>query len=215
MDHRPELTASVEALDRGFWGFVDSMEVRQYGRLASGQDTGGERDSVQPEDDSTASESHPLRIGRARLSDSAGEDDGIGVRMAERATGYKQGEEPVYDCPIRPENGGVQPAGRAQAHLEYKKTKKTKVLRLRGLAPSTRGAAVKKPYGQKPVMGHRKRRSSGRILRPAQHLPSVSEGDMTQADEMGDAGQDDGFVEGLDEQMRKKMRRKGEFMCHS
>lgn len=209
-----ELSASVDALDRGFWGFADSMEIRQNYRLAaSGQDTGGERDSVHPEDDSTASESHPLSMGRAQLSDSGGEDVGIEVGLAERAASHKHGVEPVYDCPFRPENG--QLAGRAQLNVEYKKAKKSKALRFRGLALSTRGAAVKKPCGQKPVVGLRKRRPSGRILRAAQHLPSVSEGDMTQADEMGDAGQDDGFVEGLDEQMRKKMRRKGEFMCHS
>lgn len=214
MEPMAELSASVDTLDRGFWGFADSMEIRQNYRVAaSGQDTGGERDSVQPEEDSTASESHPLGVRRAQLSDSGGEDDGVEVGLGDRAAPHKHGVEPVYDLPFRPENG--QLAGRGQPNVESKKAKKSKAPRFRGLGLSTRGSAVKKPYGQKqPVVGLRKRRPSGRVLRAAQHLPSVSEGDMNQADEMGDAGQDDGFVEGLDEQMKKKMRKKGEVMHH-
>ena len=214
MDHTGDLSASVDTLDRGFWGFADSIEIRQNYRLAvtpSGQETGGERDSVHPEDDSTASESHPPgMLRRAQLSDSGGEDDGIEAG-ADRVAAHKHGGEPVYDIPIRPENG--QMVGRAQSNVESKKSKKSKAPRFRGLALSARGGggSVKKPYGQKPVLGVRKRRPSGRVvLRASQHLPSVSEGDMTQADEMGDAGQDDGFMEGLDEQMRKRMRRKSE-----
>ena len=131
MDHTGDLSASVDTLDRGFWGFADSIEIRQNYRLAvtpSGQETGGERDSVHPEDDSTASESHPPgMLRRAQLSDSGGED----------VAAHKHGGEPVYDIPIRPENG--QMVGRAQSNVESKKSKKSKAPRFRGLALSARG----------------------------------------------------------------------------
>ena len=58
----------------------------------------------------------------------------------------------------------------------------------------------------------RKRRFSGRTIRPIQ-LPNTvasEEGDMAQADEMGDGeGKDDGFVDGGEAVKRRSKKRTG------
>ena len=61
----------------------------------------------------------------------------------------------------------------------------------------------------------RKRRLSGRLARPPQLSNASEEGDMAQADEMGEGeGRDDGFVDG-GEAVRKRNRKKpGEGMSH-
>ncbi len=54
----------------------------------------------------------------------------------------------------------------------------------------------------------RKRRLSGRLARPPQLSNASEEGDMAQADEMGEGeGRDDGFVDG-GEAIRKRNRKK-------
>ncbi len=54
----------------------------------------------------------------------------------------------------------------------------------------------------------RKRRLSGRLARPPQLSNASEEGDMAQADEMGEGeGRDDGFVDG-GEAVRKRNRKK-------
>lgn len=60
----------------------------------------------------------------------------------------------------------------------------------------------------------RKRRLSVRLARPAQVSSVSEEGDMAQADEMGEGeGRDDGFVEGLDPVGRRRnKKRSGEFV---
>ncbi len=56
--------------------------------------------------------------------------------------------------------------------------------------------------------GSRKRRLSGRLARPPQLSNASEEGDMAQADEMGEGeGRDDGFVDG-GEAIRKRNRKK-------
>ena len=55
----------------------------------------------------------------------------------------------------------------------------------------------------------RKRRLSVRLARPAQVLSVSEEGDMAQADEMGEGeGRDDGFVEGLDSVGRRRNKKR-------
>ena len=60
----------------------------------------------------------------------------------------------------------------------------------------------------RPVNTTRKRRLSGRLARPPQLSNASEEGDMAQADEMGEGeGRDDGFVDG-GEAVRKRNRKK-------
>ena len=62
----------------------------------------------------------------------------------------------------------------------------------------------------RPTPASRKRRFSGRVLRAP--LSNASEGDMAQADEMGEGeGRDDGFVDCL-EGVKKKGKKRSEFV---
>ena len=204
MAYKPDATKSKDTIDKHFWGFVDSTELRRGGY--SGLDTGGEVDSVHPEDDSTASEGNDRRLNLQlfKISDSGGEDFGADLTLG-RANRIPNGSvEPLYDIPMRTEES-------THHHADPKRvksvTKKNKNSRLRGLV--TRGVGKKVQKQGMHMVGHRKRRPSGRVLRTPQHLPSVSEGDMAQADEMGDGGVDDGFVETSEDQPRKKIKKKG------
>ena len=60
----------------------------------------------------------------------------------------------------------------------------------------------------RPSPASRKRRLSGRLARPPQLSNASEEGDMAQADEMGEGeGRDDGFVD-CQEAVRKRNRKK-------
>lgn len=61
----------------------------------------------------------------------------------------------------------------------------------------------------RPSPSSRKRRLSGRMMRPALPANASEEGDMAQADEMGEGeGRDDGFVEGVDPISRRRNKKR-------
>lgn len=85
--------------------------------------------------------------------------------------------------------------------------------RLRTPYPLLRPGKVKPPH-LRPSPS-RKRRLSGRLVRPNQPSNASEEGDMAQADEMGEGeGRDDGFVEGVDPiSRRRNKKRPGMSLC--
>ena len=184
---------SKETLDKGFWGFQNSVKKEKREKIVI-DESAADFDSVQPDDDSTGTD-HEESTQRAERN--PGEDHGIDFNVT---------------------NGGVpQSVGAGSREMasstivDGKKmkgaVKKNKGSRSRGLAiPRVNGG---KKVQQKTVIGHRKRRTSGKMIRVPQHLPSVSEGGMAQADEMGDGGQDDGFVDTSEDVPRRKTKRKG------
>lgn len=89
-----------------------------------------------------------------------------------------------------------------------KASRVSKVERQRMPYPLPRPGKPKVPH-VRPNPASRKRRFSGRVLRAP--LSNASEGDMAQADEMGEGeGKDDGFVDSL-EGVKKKGKKRGEF----
>ncbi len=72
---------------------------------------------------------------------------------------------------------------------------------------------LQRPAGKakyaRPSPSSRKRRLSGRLMRLPQPSNASEEGDMAQADEMGEGeGRDDGFVEGLDPVSRRRNKKR-------
>ena len=78
--------------------------------------------------------------------------------------------------------------------------------RLRAPYPLPR-PSLKAKYSR-PSPSSRKRRLSGRLMRPAQPSNASEEGDMAQAEEMGEEGRDDGFVEGIDPVSRRRIKKR-------
>ena len=73
--------------------------------------------------------------------------------------------------------------------------------------PIPRPGKAKTQYSR-PSPSSRKKRLSGRLMRPPQPANASEEGDMAQADEMGEEGKDDGFVEGLDSINRRRNKKR-------
>ncbi len=79
--------------------------------------------------------------------------------------------------------------------------------------PLPRPSKAKSQY-LRPSPSSRKRRLSGRLLRPCELANASEEGDMAQADEMGEGeGRDDGFVEGCDSINRKRNKKRQGKVC--
>ena len=90
-----------------------------------------------------------------------------------------------------------------------KASRVSKIERQRMPYPPPRPGKPKVPH-VRPTPSSRKRRFSGRVLRAP--LSNASEGDMAQADEMGEGeGRDDGFVDCL-EGIKKKGKKRGEIV---
>lgn len=96
-----------------------------------------------------------------------------------------------------------------------KPTRGMKVDRFRTPYPLPRPPGKGKAQHPRPSPSSRKRRLSGRLMWPSQHSNASEEGDMAQADEMGEGeGRDDGFVEGLDPiSRRRNKKRPGMCVC--
>ena len=79
--------------------------------------------------------------------------------------------------------------------------------------PVPRPGGKAKALHPRPSPSSRKRRLSGRLMRP-QPANASEEGDMAQADEMGEGeGRDDGFVEGTDS-INRRRNKKRPGVCH-
>ena len=88
---------------------------------------------------------------------------------------------------------------------QMKRSKRASGVRSKPVIPAR---PVKK--GPRPSPLPRKRRASGKLM-VVMHRPYISEGDMAQADEMGDVdGHDEGFQDGQegDNKLRKKTKKK-------
>ena len=88
---------------------------------------------------------------------------------------------------------------------QMKRSKRASGVRSKPVVPAR---PVKK--GPRPSPLPRKRRASGKLI-PVVNRPYISEGDMAQADEMGDVdGHDEGFQDGQegDNKLRKKTKKK-------
>ena len=97
--------------------------------------------------------------------------------------------------------------GRSMKRL--KPSRSVKADRYRNPYPLPRPPGKNKPPHPRPSPSSRKRRLSGRLVRPAQHSNASEEGDMAQADEMGEGeGRDDGFVEGVDPIGRRRNKKR-------
>ena len=111
---------------------------------------------------------------------------------------------------------GLSPVHRVEGRGAAKRGKGTRV------APKERQRSQpsslprpSKPKGMRPSPATRKRRCSGRPLLRAP-LSNASEGDMEQADEMGE-GLDEGFEDGAEELRKRKRKQQGKknvfFVC--
>lgn len=88
---------------------------------------------------------------------------------------------------------------------QMKRSKRSSGVRSKPIVPAR---PAKK--GPRPSPLPRKRRASGKMM-PVVNRPYISEGDMAQADEMGDVdGHDEGFQDGQenDNKLRKKTKKK-------